>query len=264
MPFAIVIQNLLSDTASFGIHVPQHMLVHSPFSKPFTFGPTLCSTDQCCHIGLKTSEAVAATFVGNNGQFLVMSPNTFVIFTPKEGVISTIGNTMFPSDETHTICVAETGKVYSIKVGCSIIAGISNSIKLSTLFIDSAQNYFTCHEPMFASQMHFRKIWQAMTKGGTISMDSSVFDGFKAPEMASNHKIKNVRLITEDVTALPASKNEVAGAMKNSSKMDWISVVTKANPKNIEQTEENDGKNKRTEGRSPDTPKASKKSKVEN
>jgi hypothetical protein len=91
---SITIHNMMPDKPSEGIHVPFHTIVVDPFRKPFTFGPKRCDVKDGSHIGLQSDASVAATFVGTEGEFLVMSTNQFVILTPKEGMPVTTGNTL--------------------------------------------------------------------------------------------------------------------------------------------------------------------------
>ena len=166
---SITIHNMMPEKPSEGIHVPFHTMVMDPFRKPFTFGPKRCDVKNGSHIGLESDASVAATFVGTEGQFLVMSANQFVILSPKAGMPITVGSTLFPKETTHDIHVAEKEKSYPVTVGTVIIAykfDALPSLKSITVFMgaNATDNvYHSALGAMSQSLMYFNSIWKAIT-----------------------------------------------------------------------------------------------------
>ena len=168
--FSVTLHNILPESPSQGVQVPFQTIVMDPFRRPFTFGPTCCQVSNVSHIGLDSTEDVAGVFIGNYGEFLVMSENQFVILTPKQGQSITVGTALFPRAETHVIEVGKKGKGYRMRVGSCIMAynfdSNSLSLKHTTLFLGSNQStndiYNSAQGAMAQSLLYFNSIWHAI------------------------------------------------------------------------------------------------------
>ena len=163
---AIVIHNLLYDCPTHGVHSPAYTTIQQPFLKPLTYGPQTCGIKNGTHVGIRTQEPVAATFVGSTGDFLVLSPNTFLILTPK-AQHCTYGFAMFPNSETHTLCLAERGKVYQIRPGCAILGGADidgKNFRLRNMTLFFNPSFRQCLDVLHQSLIHFNRIWIAVAE----------------------------------------------------------------------------------------------------
>jgi hypothetical protein len=175
---SITMHNIMPDKPSEGIHVPFHTIVMDPFRKPFTFGPKRCDVKNGSHIGLESDVSVAATFVGTEGEFLVMSADQFVIFTPKQGGKTTVGNTLFPKETTHDICVAEKEKSYPITIGAVIMAYNFNqapNLKSVTVFMGMnpvSNVYHSAQGAMAQSLVYFNAIWKAISDQRCVTKEA--------------------------------------------------------------------------------------------
>jgi hypothetical protein len=191
---SITMHNMMPDKPSEGIHVPFHTIVMDPFRKPFTFGPKRCDVKNGSHIGLQSDASVAATFVGTEGEFLVMSTNQFVILTPKEGVPVTTGNTLFPKETTHDMHVAEKEKSYPITVGTIIMAYNFDEmpgLRSITMFMgvnSTANVYHSAQGAMAQSLVYFNLIWKAIADKRSVSKEA-----FKPTEV-SREKYADMRV----------------------------------------------------------------------
>lgn len=175
---SITMHNMIPEKPSQGIHIPFHTVVMDPFRQPFTFGPRQCDVRKGSHIGLESEASVAATFVGTDGEFLVLSKNQFVILAPKAGTPVTMGSALFPSDTSHTVLVAEKEKSYPITVGTVILAYNFNqtpSLNSVTIFMGgnpTVNVYHVAQGAMAQSLMNFNAIWKAISFKGCITKEA--------------------------------------------------------------------------------------------
>ena len=196
---SITMHNMMPDKPSEGVHVPFHTIIMNPFRRPFTFGPQRCDVKDGSHIGLESEMAVAANFVGDSGQFLVMSPNQFVILKPKPGIPISIGCALFPKESTHIMYEAEKAKSYPVTVGTSILAynfDLKPSLKSITIFMGSDSTthpkddvYRSTLGAMAQSLLYFNSIWKAIAKEKTIFKEE-----FK-PEAVSREKYPDMKVL---------------------------------------------------------------------
>ena len=188
--FSVTIHNMMPDKPSGGIHVPFQTIVMDPFHRPFTFGPVCCEVEDGSHIGLESTEDVAGVFVGNHGEFLVMSENQFVILTPKQGQPITLGTALFPKAATHVLEVGKKGKSYRMRTGSSIMAynfeSESTTLKTVTIVLGIAGSslnrndiYKSAQGALAQSLVYFNRIWHSIapyskddTKSKTIVTDA--------------------------------------------------------------------------------------------
>ena len=180
---SITMYNMMPERPSEGVHVPFQTIIMDPFERPFTFGPDRCDVKNGSHIGLESKETVAGAFVGSDGEFLVMSDNQFIIFTPKSDRPVTTGAALFPKAESHEFQLAEKGKSYAIKVGSCIMTYSFEStphLKTVTFFLGVSSNiayrdeiYRSALGAMAQSLVYFNKIWQSVSDKSkkTVSMD---------------------------------------------------------------------------------------------
>lgn len=194
---SLTIHNMMPEKPSEGIHVPFHTIVMDPLRKPFTFGPKRFEVKNGSHIGLESNTSVAASFVGTEGEFLVMSPNQFAILTPKQGMPITVGHALFPKETTHELVVAEKDKSYPIAVGACILAynlNDSPSLKSITIFMGSSTHtssdvYHSALGAMAQSLLYFNSVWKAILQGQTL-----VKEAFK-PAAVSREKFPDMRMV---------------------------------------------------------------------
>ena len=169
--------NLMPMVPSNGIHVPFHTIVMEPFQHAFTFGSKHADVKGNSHIGLESTEDVAGAFMGSQGQFLVTSPNQFVILTPlAEHQPPSLGMALFPKKETHTAQEGLKGKSYSIIPGSCIMAynfdsDTSSSLKSITVFMGVGCGLMTRNDVYRSAQgalaqslIHFNAIWNCIVK----------------------------------------------------------------------------------------------------
>jgi hypothetical protein len=203
---SITMHNLLPEKPSEGIHVPFHTIVMDPFRKPFTFGPERCDVKHGSHIGMESDAPVTATFVGTEGDFLVMSADQFVILRPKEGGHITVGATLFPKETTHEVHVAEKGRSYPITMGTAILAyhfdempGLS-SITVFMGVNATANVYYAALGAMAQSLVYFNGIWKAIAHNKRCVSK----EAFKPTEV-SREKHADMRVIMNYTTQKPTS-----------------------------------------------------------
>ena len=165
---AIVIHNLKFDCPTLGTQSPAYTTIPEPFIKPFTYGPQTCRVKDGSHVGIRTQEPIAAAFVGSTGDFLALSPNTFVIVTPKMQHC-TYAFALFPNSETHNICLAEKGQIYPIRSGCAILAGADSDgkgtdFRLRNITLFFKPNFRQCLDVLHHSLFHFNRIWTTVAE----------------------------------------------------------------------------------------------------
>jgi len=205
---SITMHNMLPENPSVGIHVPFHTITMDPFRKPFTFGPRRCDVKNGSHIGLQSDVAVAASFLGMEGEFFVMSKNQFVILTPKAGIPVTVGSALFPKDTTHDMHVAETEKSYPISVGTVIMAYNMDqmpSLNSVTIFMGSNPTtnlYHSAQGAMAQSLMYFNDLWKAISNERCVNKEA-----FK-PEEVSREKYPDMRLVMTTYHKPPLTLNK--------------------------------------------------------
>jgi hypothetical protein len=193
---SLTMHNMMPEKPSEGIHVPFHTIVMDPLRRPFTFGPKMCNVKNGSHIGLESDTSVAASFVGTDGEFLVMSPNQFAILTPKQGIPITVGHALFPKDASHELHVAEKDRSYPIAVGACILAYNFNetpSLKSITIFMGSDSRsssavYHSALGAMAQSLVYFNTMWKTIAQGQTI-----VKEAFQPMEV-SREKFPDMRM----------------------------------------------------------------------
>jgi hypothetical protein len=119
--FCFVVRNLGPghDIRAKGMTSPCMSLFFRPFDSAFTFGPKHLSLDHY-HVPMPTS--VASSFSGRDGEFLVNSERSFVVFTPLKAQL-TYEEVLFPTSETHEPKAASVNTRHKISAG-SVIVGI--------------------------------------------------------------------------------------------------------------------------------------------
>ena len=172
---AIVLHKVNHECPTHGIQIPCHTIIPDPFYRPLTFGPAACQAKDELHIGIKTAEPIAATFIGTHGDLLVMSPDTFIILTPKTQDQYLLSDALFPTKDTHDLHLAEKGKAYRIRQGCSIIAGVmdgkENGMRNVAIFLDDPHR--ECIEALHFSLCHFGRVWNAVAPPQQRSIEVS-------------------------------------------------------------------------------------------
>ena len=216
MPLAVVTFRAPGECPSRGLYVPEHMLVCDPFKIPFVYGPNECIQNinqldvspaaMGAHAGLKTEAAVAGVFIGSKGHFLVMSQDTFIILTPKDGVQCTLGTACFPSGETHVACAAEKGKAYLVREGSAILSGHAGTspLKHFTLFLDEMNTYHVYIKVMDLALTHFNRLWCHMTPRTSNPSDPKIQISKFGPQISPqfvNHQNLRITIASSSASA---------------------------------------------------------------
>jgi len=122
-----------------GYGFPSTLFFFDPWGCPFTFGANQLDKD---HLHVHMPTKATSSFIGKNGEFLVNSDKSFLIFSPLKQQL-TYEEVLYPSDETHKLIVPVSNTIHKIGPG-SVIVGIDynrpNLFVCFAYFMNGAQS----------------------------------------------------------------------------------------------------------------------------